>query len=156
MKLSTSLLLLTLLLSGCATAVPADRSGVEACRPVTEGEIAALFDRWNASLASGDPTKVGANYAEDAVLLATVSNKPRVNSSEREDYFSHFLENEPTGTIDWRRVSIGCNTAIDSGLYTFAFRKTGAVVKARFTFAYRWTGERWLIVSHHSSAMPER
>jgi hypothetical protein len=40
-------------------------------------------------------------------------------------------------------------------LYTFFFRKTGATVAARYTYAYAWDGKQWLIASHHSSLMPE-
>jgi hypothetical protein len=52
-------------------------------------------------------------------------------------------------------VDIGCNYAIDAGIYTFTFAKTGATVKARYSYSYRWDGSQWLITSHHSSKMPE-
>jgi hypothetical protein len=44
--------------------------------------------------------------------------------------------------------------AINSGIYTFSFND-GASVQARYTFVYRWNGERWMIIEHHSSQMPE-
>ena len=127
----------------------------ESCHETTEKEIATLFDRWNASLQTGDPKKVVANYAEKSILLPTVSNKPRLTPAEKEDYFEHFLQKKPSGKIDFRSIKIDCNTAIDIGLYTFTF-SDGNQVKARYTFTYKWNGKRWLITSHHSSAMPEK
>jgi uncharacterized protein (TIGR02246 family) len=127
----------------------------ETCKPVTKAEIAALFDRWNASLQTLDSHKVVANYAADSILLPTVSNKPRLTAAEKEDYFEHFLENRPSGKIDMSHIEIDCNTAVDAGLYTFTFAKTGAVVHGRYSYTYRWDGKQWLITSHHSSAMPE-
>ena len=127
----------------------------EACHPIKEKEVAALFDRWNASLQTGDPHQVVANYAEKSVLLPTVSNKPRVTPEEKEDYFEHFLEKKPVGKIDWRWIEIDCNTAIDAGLYTFTFGD-GSTVPARYTYTYKWNGKQWLITTHHSSAMPEK
>jgi hypothetical protein len=85
------------------------------CTPITQQEVAALFDRWNASLATHDADKVTANYAPDAVLLATVSNQPRTNSAEIKDYFEHFLKRDPQGAIDTRTIRIGCNEATDVG-----------------------------------------
>lgn len=128
----------------------------ENCKVTSELEIAALFDRWNQSLLTGDPHKVVAYYAERSILLPTVSNKPRLSPAEKEDYFHHFLENRPSGKIDLRVIELGCNTAVDAGLYTFTFAKTGEVVSGRYSFTYRWNGEQWLITSHHSSAMPEK
>ncbi|MFG3816182.1 SgcJ/EcaC family oxidoreductase [Limnothrix redekei LRLZ20PSL1] len=125
------------------------------CKMANEAEVAALFDRWNQSLQTGDPEKVVANYAARSILLPTVSNKPRLTPAEKADYFHHFLENQPSGKIDLRMVDIGCNYAIDAGLYTFTFAKTGATVKARYSYSYRWDGSQWLITSHHSSKMPE-
>jgi uncharacterized protein (TIGR02246 family) len=126
----------------------------EVCVASSEKDIAALFDRWNESLKTGDPHKVAANYAPKSVLLATVSNKPRFTYAEKEDYFHHFLQNQPEGRIDSRTIELDCNTAIDEGLYSFYFKKTGATVKARYTFTYKWDGKQWLITSHHSSTLP--
>jgi len=151
---------LAFVLSGCAMnqGAPSNAQAprTETCKATSEPEIAALFDRWNQSLLTGDPHKVVANYAERSILLPTLSNKPRLTVAEKEDYFHHFLENRPSGKIDFRSIELGCNSAVDSGLYTFTFAKTGAVTKARFTYTYRWDGAQWLITSHHSSLMPEK
>lgn len=147
-------------IAGCAThktsSAPAPVGRMESCKATSEQEIAALFDRWNASLQTGDPGKVSANYAERSILLPTVSNKPRLTREEKEDYFQHFLENRPSGKVSLRQIELGCNSAVDAGLYTFTFARTGAVVAARYSYTYRWDGTEWLITSHHSSAMPEK
>lgn len=147
-------------LAGCAsnqvTRAGAQNALTERCKATSEAEIAALFDRWNRSLQTGDPHKVVANYAERSILLPTVSNKPRLTPAEKEDYFHHFLENRPSGKIDLRFIELGCNTAFDAGLYTFTFARTGDSVSGRYTYTYRWNGSEWLITSHHSSAMPEK
>ena len=149
-------------LVGCATTHQTPPSSgqqatrSETCKATSEQEIASLFDRWNASLQTGDSHKVVANYAAKSILLPTVSNKPRLTAEEKDDYFHHFLENKPSGKIDLRFIELGCNTAFDAGLYTFTFAKTGASVSGRYSYTYRWNGSEWLITSHHSSAMPEK
>ena len=42
---------------------------------MTHDEVVGLFDTWNAALATLDPDSVTALYADDAVLLPTVSNQ---------------------------------------------------------------------------------
>ena len=118
-------------------------------------EIASLFDRWNKSLKSGDPDQVVKNYAKNSILLATLSNKPRLTVAEKRSYFKFFLANKPSGKINYRKIEVGHDTAVDAGIYTFTFAKTGAAVKARYTFTYRFNRNKWLITSHHSSRMPE-
>lgn len=148
-------------LAGCAPMVQQTRPGAEygaraeSCKATSEAEIAALFERWNASLQTGDAHKVVANYATKSILLPTVSNHPRLTAEEKEDYFHHFLADRPSGKIDLRFVDLACNTAIDAGLYTFTFARTGAVVSGRYSYSYHWNGSEWLITSHHSSVMPE-
>lgn len=145
------------LLAGCAansTGIASAPARMETCKAATEQEIASLFDRWNQSLQSGDPHKVVAHYATRSILLPTMSNQPRLSAEEKEDYFHHFMENRPSGSIDLRSIEIGCNSAVDAGLYTFRFAKTGGQVSGRYSYTYRWDGSQWLITSHHSSAMP--
>lgn len=125
------------------------------CQPVTEAEIAALFQRWNDDVKSGDPDRVVENYAADSILVPTVSNQVRTTAAAKRDYFVHFLANKPSGVINVSDVTLGCNMAVDSGLYTFTYGASGRVVPARYSFTYRWEGGQWLISSHHSSAMPE-
>ncbi|MBS1204898.1 MAG: signal peptide protein [Proteobacteria bacterium] len=124
------------------------------CAKVERTQIEALFEKWNASLQTGDAKKVSENYLSDAVLLPTVSNKVRLTDEERIDYFEHFLEKKPVGKIDSRTIRLGCNKAIDIGTYTFTFADK-TKVSARYTFTYIWDGKEWKISSHHSSAMPE-
>ena len=124
------------------------------CVKADNKKVESLFDRWNESLKSGDAGKVAGNYLSDAVLLPTVSNKVRLTDAERIDYFEHFLEKKPVGTIESRTIRTGCNKAIDSGVYSFKF-SDNTIVKARYTFTYAWDGQDWKISSHHSSAMPE-
>jgi len=121
---------------------------------VSNQEIVALFDEWNAALQTGEPKNVVDLYEADAILLPTISNKVRHNHREIEDYFEDFLSRDPKGEIDESNVRQFGEIAVNSGVYTFTF-SDGLVVQARFTFAYRHDGERWKIVEHHSSQMPE-
>lgn len=139
-----------------AVASPLSASArTETCKATSERDIASLFDRWNTSLQTGDPQEVVSNYAPTSVLLPTLSNKVRLTPEEKADYFEHFLQRKPVGSIDSRSIEVDCNSAIDAGLYTFRFGD-GSSVQARYSFTYKWDGKRWAITSHHSSAMPEK
>ncbi len=149
---------LVLLLAGASmvSIMTQAAEGTEQCQTADEAQVSALFQRWNDDLASGDPEQVVENYADESILLPTLSNVPRRTAEEKQDYFVHFLEKKPSGTVDERMIQIDCNTALDAGIYTFSFAD-GNKVKARYTFTYKWYPEKdqWLITSHHSSAMPE-
>ena len=129
-----------------------------ACRPISGRQVAALFDRWNAALATKNPDKVVATYAADATLLPTVKNGPLIGPGPIREYFVHFLEQSPQGRIDRRVIRIGCNVAWDIGLYTFTLHDANGATRelhARYTFIYVPVHGGWLIVHHHSSANPE-
>src|ERR1700753_3674882 len=95
-------------LAGCAANQGASNdmsaARTESCKATSEQEIAALFDRWNQSLQTGDPHQVVANYAEHSILLPTVSNQPRLTVAEKEAYFQKFLQDRPSGKIDFRFI----------------------------------------------------
>ncbi|MFF4735172.1 SgcJ/EcaC family oxidoreductase [Streptomyces sp. NPDC001262] len=145
------------LFTGAGTAHAADSRTGKHHHP-TKGQIKALFDRWNAALASGNANRVANLYAPDAVLLPTVSSEIRYTRAARVDYFKHFLENKPVGRIQERRIKIlSRDDAVDTGLYEFTLtNKDGSKSKvdARYTFVYEWCRGKWLIVNHHSSAVP--
>lgn len=138
---------------------PAPAEATESCAAISEQEVAALFDRWHDAAKSGSAAAVAANYAPDAVLLATVQNKPATNTAEITAYFETLLKRQPTATIDQRAIKIGCNKAIDVGTWTFTLSGENGdrvQVPARYTFVYENLGGKWLIAHHHSSMMPEK
>ncbi len=151
-------LLGTLVLAGCAAQTQGERSlsaqSSQSCAPIDEAGVVALFERWNQSLQTGKPEVVVNNYAERSILLPTLSGVNRVTKAEKEDYFDHFLAGKPQGRVTQRQITLGCNMAVDSGLYTFHMGSSGKDVGARYTYTYQWNGQNWLIVSHHSSLLP--
>ena len=141
-------LALSLLLSAAPAVLALER-----CAPISTGEVEGLFERWNAALASGDPDQVSALYSPDALLLPTLSPRPRTDPAGIRDYFSGFLAGGPQGRIDSRTIQLGCNEALDAGTYSFRFRD-GHQVQARYTFVYGFGPDGWQIVHHHSSLEP--
>jgi len=127
------------------------------CQPATKKLAEELFNKWNMALQTGSAKNVAALYAEDAILLPTVSNLPRTTPAEIEDYFNHFLEKKPFGIIKQRNIKQGCNKLTDAGVYDFEVTSNGKkeIVPARYTFVYEYRNNEWKIIHHHSSMMPE-
>jgi len=140
-------------------AVGAQTAPAPACEPVSVPLVEAQFTRFTDAWATGDAKKVADLFADDAVLLATVSNTFRTTPEEIEDYFAHFLLNRPVARIDESAIRLGCDAAARFGTWTIDLTdpKTGAKtqVPARFTFIYRFEDGDWLIDHLHSSKMPE-
>jgi uncharacterized protein (TIGR02246 family) len=135
-------------------------AGPEHAKKPSTKQITTLFDTWNATVQTGDADKVADLYAENAVLLPTVSNKVRTNHAQIVDYFEHFLQNKPVGKKVKTIVNVlDSDSAIDTGVYEFTLTdpKSGAkrVVEARYSYTYEKLDGVWKIVNHHSSAMPE-
>ena len=130
-----------------------------ACAKISKDQVERLFDRWNDALATKRPDAVVATYAPDASLLPTVENGPLIGREQIKGYFVGFLKKSPAATIKTRVIKTGCNIAYDIGLYDFMVDgdqpNTRKEVKARYTFIYAPDHGKWLIVHHHSSALPE-
>ena len=159
-RIRAALVTATALVTAGTVTAGVSAAGAEEARKPTKKQIAALFDGWNAALRTGDPQKVADRYAKDAVLLPTLSNKVRSDRAGIVDYMEHFLENKPVGKkIETHINVLDHNSALDAGVYQFTLtdHETGKkrVVKARYTYEYEKRGGTWLIVNHHSSAMPE-
>ena len=122
---------------------------------MNDADVLGLFDQWNTALSTLNPDTVTTLYADNAVLLPTVSNQVRHNHEEIRDYFVGFLQKSPQGVVDEFNVNILSDTHVtNSGVYTFTFGD-GSKVSARFSYLYVASDDGWKILQHHSSAMPE-
>lgn len=126
------------------------------CHTANDAEIVALFDRWNRSLITGNADAVVANYAPNAILLPMTSNQILRNNEEKKEYFQDFLTNHPSSEVKERAIQIGCNSAIDTGIYVLHYQKTGQKLIGRYNLTYQWDGNKWLISNHHVSIIPEQ
>jgi uncharacterized protein (TIGR02246 family) len=138
---------LGLLLLGAAPATFAD------ARADVEAATARWIDAFNRK-STADIVKL---YAPDAVFLGTSSPVIRDTPALVEEYFRSLATlGDATNAVGEHRVQLYGDIAINSGYYTLTRTADGKTTQspARFSFVYQKRGGRWLIVSHHSSAMP--
>jgi uncharacterized protein (TIGR02246 family) len=121
-------------------------------------EVEAAATAWGQALGEDDPDKVLPFYSADAVLGGTVSPKLRSDPAALRDYFVGAFK-----VLSGLKVAFGDhlirvygNTAVNTGYYTFSYVQNGEskTFPARYSFTYVKNGDRWMIVDHHSSAMP--
>jgi len=148
-QLMSSLLLVTLL-AACQTAPPTDAEG---------SRVNASTLTWVATYNNCDhASKLAALYDTDAVLWGTMSQAIISTPGGIQQYFERACMTNPKSTVELGQqlVRVYGDTAVSSGTYAFTVFSGGQarVVPARFSMTYRRNGDRWLIVNHHSSAMP--
>jgi uncharacterized protein (TIGR02246 family) len=121
-------------------------------------DVAAATQAWIDAMNSHEPERVVALYDPEAVLWGTVSPTIRDNPAAIRDYFKGLPTMPPEfkGVIGEQRVRVYGEIAVNSGTYTFTNVRDGKpiTIAARFSFVYRSRDGRWLIVDHHSSAVP--
>jgi len=121
-------------------------------------DVAAAALLWARTLGEDDPDKVLVLYSDDAVLWGTLSPKVRSDRAALRDYFVTAFKVLPGLKVAFgdQLIRVYGDTAINTGYYTFSFVKDGEPksLPARYSFTYVKSGDRWLIVDHHSSAMP--
>jgi len=127
-------------------------------KPSTEEqEVKEVFNTWLKAVSTGSPDAVMTLYADDAVLLPTLSGEICNTPEKRLGYFKHFTaKKELRGVIDALNTRVLGDVAVNSGHYTFTFKKDGqlASAPARFTYVYKKTPLGWMIIEHHSSLVP--
>ena len=121
-------------------------------------EVAAAAQAWADGMSSHDIERVLALYDREAVLWGTRSPKLRDDPQAVREYFQ-LLKTVPASykaVLGEERIRIYGDMAINTGTYTFSELHDGKEVlrPARFSFVYVNRGGHWLIVDHHSSAVP--
>ena len=121
-------------------------------------EVAATTAAWAQALGEDDPEKVLPLYSSDAVLWGTISPKLRSDPAALRDYFVGAFKALPGLKVTFgdQLIRVYGNTAINTGYYTFSYVQNGEskIFPARYSFTYLKSGDHWMIVDHHSSAMP--
>ncbi|MGY4224376.1 uncharacterized protein (TIGR02246 family) [Bradyrhizobium sp. USDA 4503] len=121
-----------------------------------KAEVAAATSAWGQALT--DPENVSSLYSDDAVLWGTAAPKIRSGRAAVREYFVGVAKAVPGIKIDFgdQLIRVYGNAAVNSGYYTFSWVKDGETksLPARYSFTYVKDGDRWLIVDHHSSALP--
>lgn len=121
-------------------------------------DVAAATQAWIDAMSSHDPDRVVALYDPEAVLWGTRSPTLRDTPSTVRGYFDILKTVPPSykAVLGEQRIRIYGDIAINTGTYTFSEDRDGKPMSrpARFSFVYRNRDGRWLIVDHHSSAVP--
>jgi uncharacterized protein (TIGR02246 family) len=121
-------------------------------------DVAASTSRWAQALGEDDPDKVLPLYANDAVLWGTLSPTVRADRTALRDYFVGAFKALPELKVTFgeQLIRVYGTAAVNTGYYTFSYVKNGETKSwpARYSFTYVKNGDVWLIVDHHSSAMP--
>jgi uncharacterized protein (TIGR02246 family) len=121
--------------------------------------VVAATRSWVEAFNTRDPKRIVALYAPDAAFWGTTAKTIATTPDAVWAYFKDAGQRPDTRVaIDAQHPRIFGTIAVNSGAYTFSDVRDGVatnVRKARFTFVFRRDGDRWLIVEHHSSRVPE-
>jgi len=121
-------------------------------------DVAGAAASWATALGTDNPDKVLPFYSEDAVLWGTLSPTVLATRAALNDYFVGAFKVLPGLKVSFgdQLIRVYGTTAVNTGYYTFSFIKDGETksLPARYSFTYVKNGDGWLIVDHHSSAMP--
>jgi uncharacterized protein (TIGR02246 family) len=121
-------------------------------------DVATATQAWIAGMTSHDVERVVALYDSEAVLWGTRSPTLRDTPATVREYFNILRTVPPSykAVLGEQRIRVYGDIAINTGTYTFSEVRDGKEITrpARFSFVYRNRDGRWLIVDHHSSAVP--
>ena len=121
-------------------------------------DVAVATMKWGETLGRNDPDQIIALYAPDAVLWGTLSPTVRADRAALRDYFVTAFKVLPNLKVAFgeQLIRVYGTIAINTGYYTFSFGRDSETktLAARYSFTLVNDGQTWMIVDHHSSAMP--
>jgi uncharacterized protein (TIGR02246 family) len=119
--------------------------------------VAAAIQAWADAFNSHNLERILALYDAEAVFWGTVSPTLRDTPAAIREYFQGLPDRlQARVELEEQRLRIYDAMALNTGSYTFSDVRDGQriTIPARFSFTYRQREGRWLIVDHHSSAVP--
>jgi uncharacterized protein (TIGR02246 family) len=121
-------------------------------------DVAATAAKWADAFRASTPDRIVALYDREAVLWGTLSPTRRDGPEAIRDYMVNAFKALPDHKVSFgdQLIRVYGNSAINTGYYTFTYNKDGESksLPARYSFVYVKRNGQWMIVDHHSSAMP--
>ena len=121
-------------------------------------DVAAATMKWADTLGQNDPDTIVPLYASDGVLWGTLSPTVRSDRAALRDYFVTAFKVLPGLKVAFGQqlIRVYGDAAVNTGYYTFSYVKDGEAktLPARYSFTFVKDAGNWMIVDHHSSAMP--
>jgi uncharacterized protein (TIGR02246 family) len=143
--------------AGAAAPAMAQTAPTAATQPAAD--TALPLQAWVDAFNSRDPKRIVALYAPDAVLWGTTAKTLARTPDEIWSYFRDAGQRPQIRvTVQQVHARSVAGLILVSGAYTFADVQGDVWTnerRARFSFVFRRDGDRWLIVEHHSSRVPE-
>ena len=146
------------LIAGLALLLTACASNQTVSSPAAKEEIAAATQAWRAAYDSRDAQRIVSQYAPDAVFIGTGSKTVRATSETIFEYFKDAGKRpEARVEIVEQHIQVYGDVGINTGLYTFSNVRDGKRVPnpSRFNMVFHKRGDRWVLVQHHSSRIPQ-
>ena len=125
-----------------------------------KGSVREAYFLWVDAVeqSKGNPEGVLSLYAEDAILLPTLSPKMCKTKEDLKAYFLKFLalDELQAETVELVTREYG-ELAMNTGFYTFSYQQDGKkmMVRARFDFWYKKIDGKWKIIFQQSSVVPQ-
>lgn len=119
------------------------------------------FKKWKDALKEKNIEKIVELYSDKHVLfLPTFSDKLVNNLNGVREYFTHFFEKNPVVVAEKGESIFSADESsyTNVGMYDFEVDDENGgrkVANARFTYTWEKTNDKWNIIHHHSSAMPQ-
>ena len=121
-------------------------------------DVAVAASKWEAVFAENNSDSILALYSKDGVLWGTLSPTVRADPPGLRAYFVSAFQALPKATVKFGRSTDPSVWQYGSkyGILNFVIHQNGEPksIPARYSFTYVKEGENWMIVDHHSSAMP--
>lgn len=120
-------------------------------------ELDSVITDWKNAVEGGDAKAIMALYDKNAIMISTFVQKPLVGSEAILGYYKKVLTNPDVRVvIEEEHPRKFGDMAVNTGRYTLSYTQEGEdiIVPARFSFTYQLQGKKWIIVDHHSSAVP--
>jgi uncharacterized protein (TIGR02246 family) len=125
-----------------------------------QDEVHARFEQWISDYNAGDVNHLSQLYDQDARLLSTGGSEKPIDGREAiHAYFTPiFKRGSASAAFDHDDVvKVFSDVAIETGYYHFEGPGPDGktrILMSRYTFVFAKKDGEWMIVHHHSSAVP--